>query len=645
MYERMLEGIICLFIPFYDEVKSLVLLFLILTRARVSSIKLNTHLKSNIIEQGAEPIYLHLVRPIIKPYTRTLDATLELLLMVGDFVFALSTYPLHLALQWWHKRFGAYYEPLETEQDTQGGSSDVDTSEVPTSFLGSSSGPRAELDVEQPETAPLQLPPKVTSENSPRQLSNGARLRNSGPRVPSTVLNPNPEASSSTNLKKEIRRQRTLPPSQKDSKVATGVNSSVVNPPNVEPTGHRRGEASFRHQIWHPPRSSYIEDGEDQANLTLRPSDPTVPSRDLQAFQEAIAHEQKELDEWRQYPPFPSAYPPTPLVVTSRLATTSIVRSSSIYPAIEEERSQQDFHESLLPPREPLNPSPAGDLSDQLFTFGISPYHLSHQATTTDEADDSMSTDDYEDEDEFNMTLRTPLQPLGSLRSQPLHRRLVSLASRSSAVSMPSRLSTLTTADDGFSLRTRTSSDSLSAEASKSNPVSVIGKKRSYPRTRTINIKNRVRQIEDRGPDEIADPDPLAVVPSGTRCNPNAIEDPDTSDTVDDPESSLKSSAEELDQIPPEEKRRKVTRSSARAATTSRPNIKRLTPPQIRKSKVTEVPVAAKRSSLRMKSGSRSRAHPVEGTDALLNASSSASASASDLPPPPVPPKRNARRR
>ena len=36
MYERTLEGIICLFIPFYDEVKSLSLLFLILTRARVS---------------------------------------------------------------------------------------------------------------------------------------------------------------------------------------------------------------------------------------------------------------------------------------------------------------------------------------------------------------------------------------------------------------------------------------------------------------------------------------------------------------------------------------------------------------------------------------------------------------------------------
>ena len=35
MYERMIESIICLLIPFYNELKSLALLFLILTRARV----------------------------------------------------------------------------------------------------------------------------------------------------------------------------------------------------------------------------------------------------------------------------------------------------------------------------------------------------------------------------------------------------------------------------------------------------------------------------------------------------------------------------------------------------------------------------------------------------------------------------------
>ena len=37
-------------------------------------------------------MYPDLPRPLIKPYTRTLDATLDVLHMSGDFVLALSTY-------------------------------------------------------------------------------------------------------------------------------------------------------------------------------------------------------------------------------------------------------------------------------------------------------------------------------------------------------------------------------------------------------------------------------------------------------------------------------------------------------------------------------------------------------------------------
>lgn len=85
VYERFGEAIISLFIPFYDEFKSIVLLFLILTRAR-----------------GAEPIYLHIIRPLLKPFTSTLDAFLELLLMTGDFIFALSTFPIQRGLALYH---------------------------------------------------------------------------------------------------------------------------------------------------------------------------------------------------------------------------------------------------------------------------------------------------------------------------------------------------------------------------------------------------------------------------------------------------------------------------------------------------------------------------------------------------------------
>ena len=235
--------------------------------------------------------------------------------MIGDFVFALATYPLQLALKWWNKRFDAHFEPLETEHDTHGGSSDdVDTSEFPTSFLASSSGPHVELDSEPPAAKTVQFTQKSLSEASDadqQQLSNDPRSHNSGSRFPNTLPNRNPEAGSSTNPKKGTRH-----PAQKNSKVVAGDNVSVVNSTTASGGHQGEGETSSHHQIWYPPRSSYVVDGEDRAYLTLRPSDPSVPSKDPQAI---TLHDQEQLDEWRQYPAFPSAYPPTPLVVTDLL--------------------------------------------------------------------------------------------------------------------------------------------------------------------------------------------------------------------------------------------------------------------------------------------------------------------------------------
>ncbi|KDQ64222.1 hypothetical protein JAAARDRAFT_95625, partial [Jaapia argillacea MUCL 33604] len=72
LYERTLDGIVCIFVPFYNEIKSVVLLFMLLTRAR-----------------GAEPIYLHVLRPIIKPHVILLDSLLEVIASLGDFLLLL----------------------------------------------------------------------------------------------------------------------------------------------------------------------------------------------------------------------------------------------------------------------------------------------------------------------------------------------------------------------------------------------------------------------------------------------------------------------------------------------------------------------------------------------------------------------------
>ncbi|KAJ3715918.1 hypothetical protein DFJ43DRAFT_1043457 [Lentinula guzmanii] len=77
VYERHVEPIVSLFIPFYNEFKSLVILFLIFTRAR-----------------GAEPIFLHLLRPMLRPYTKSIDSSLELFRLIGDLLFVIISFPL-----------------------------------------------------------------------------------------------------------------------------------------------------------------------------------------------------------------------------------------------------------------------------------------------------------------------------------------------------------------------------------------------------------------------------------------------------------------------------------------------------------------------------------------------------------------------
>ncbi|OSX60198.1 hypothetical protein POSPLADRAFT_1047663 [Postia placenta MAD-698-R-SB12] len=81
VYERTVDSMVRLFVPFYDEVKSLVILFFLFTRAR-----------------GAEPIFLHVVRPFIKPYAATLDASLEFASTFGDLFILFTMIPVHFVL-------------------------------------------------------------------------------------------------------------------------------------------------------------------------------------------------------------------------------------------------------------------------------------------------------------------------------------------------------------------------------------------------------------------------------------------------------------------------------------------------------------------------------------------------------------------
>ncbi|CAA7259370.1 unnamed protein product [Cyclocybe aegerita] len=469
------------------------------------------------------------------------------------------------------------------------------------------------------------------------------------------------------------------PSQDRPSKIAGARGNSQAGPSlslprkDSDSRSESGAESTSHHQIWYPPQAAYADEDpeeEAQANLTIKPSvQASEPPKDASATPNEAQRliEQQQLDEWRQYPPFPSAYPPTPITTTARLIPSSMALPSSLYPPIEEEMAQQDFRQSLLPQREPLNPTHARDSSDRDTTnFGI--YHYLANQQLAKDTDDSISTsDDYEDEDEdaFNVTLRTPLPPQGSVRSQIHSRRFVSMISASSVASVPSRSSALTTVD---SLRTQTSSDSSSAPGPAMLSSTVIGKKRSYPKTRPLSTKNRVRQVEDEGseeePEDLSDSERPKTTSAPRLPPPTRKLTSDTlrplasaSDTADDAlaPSSVSSRSDTEDQaaeereeqeehdpaIPPEEKRRKVVRSQhLRAVTASRPVRPRVAryasppPKQPLKLRPTESSAAArsKRGAVRSKAGSsantqaKTKEKPISSSGASSPASMSAGA-------------------
>ncbi|KLO19945.1 hypothetical protein SCHPADRAFT_817421 [Schizopora paradoxa] len=85
--ERILDNAIGIFMPFYNELKAVVFLFQLLTRTKAT-----------------EPIYIHVLRPLIKPYVATLDYALDLLHGLGDFMLLVLSLPYHLLMDWWHPK-------------------------------------------------------------------------------------------------------------------------------------------------------------------------------------------------------------------------------------------------------------------------------------------------------------------------------------------------------------------------------------------------------------------------------------------------------------------------------------------------------------------------------------------------------------
>ncbi|TFK29024.1 hypothetical protein FA15DRAFT_664677 [Coprinopsis marcescibilis] len=429
LYERFIESIVNLFIPFYDEFKSLAMLFLILTRAR-----------------GAEPIFLHVLRPLIRPYDSTIDGTLDVLRMTGDFVFALASFPVHLGLKWLHSRYHLYGRP----------ESDVDS--------GSESGANQAAD--------------MVFADDPSDEVAGLTQRSSDSIDVTPKRNPPPRRGSADTI-------------QASSRITDGgasTQSIIRRSPQT-----RAQNGAQAHEIWHPPRSAY----DDAGSLTTSPNLSNMGSPP--ALQQSTVVE--EIEEWRKYPAFPSAYPPTPLTTTSHLAMATAAMSSQLFAPIPEEPHllpRQDFRRSLKQPRKPLDPGFADDLSDYSDQpVGIHHFHsfTGTSATAVDSEDDNVSDDtSYDEEDSFDKTLRTPLQPYGSLRSRALPQALP-------LSSFPSQSTAVNSVDTASSLRTRALSDAASSPVSPSDSFSGASSAMEMEATaKPGDIKPQARRLDSTMP-------------------------------------------------------------------------------------------------------------------------------------------------
>lgn len=285
-----------------------------------------------------------------------------------------------------------------------------------------------------------------------------------------------------------------------------------------------RGETGVAqdHEIWYPPPSAYDEDEEDN-RATPKPEEAaTSSSTDSEITLVSV----EEVDEWRMYPRFPSAYPPTPLITLTRLVSKSADLDAnpringSALPKINEV-SNEGFRLSLSPPFDATNPGSCGDLGDEKHDLGIHEIREDDDMTMSDDRDISMEDDE---EDEFNITLQTPV-PVRVISETLFHAskmtsRTTSLATTMSTRSLSAGLSTV---DNGSSLRTRSSLDSISSAAISSGEDSpVIGKKRPLPAPRRVNNRNH-KVVVGSGLDQaltynsIGDERHASIMPSDTQ--------------------------------------------------------------------------------------------------------------------------------
>lgn len=461
---------------------------------------------------------MHLIRPLIKPYVSTVDPLLDLARMFGDIFFFVSTTCLQHAQSWWSVSLWDIRE-IETGPDSAvyGNLATLETAAVP----DTSAYPAVVPQMSEPSQSSLEDRQRPISRIECAEHNTQAQY------VPSENGNSKehllevPVRTRRQSVKTDVASTAgptmTAPLTSRSGRRGDGMDG--VEERNVplrqsldalkphEPQVYRwqlnesNSKAPVSHEIWHPPLSAYEGLVDSQAQGTHQPSytrsrrssataDATPPRTELDTS------EILEVDEWRLYPPFPSAYPPTPLPVFGRLpstipnATVSTPRRPSDrvqFPPIKEENGRP-FPRSLMP-GEPSNPGSKPSISDDnILSFGVQ----NHDCSSDEESMD-VSSDDEDSGDSFNITLRTPRRK--RIEKLPPRRPQSDVLLSPSVVSS----SKLSTVDNGSTLRTRSNSES-SSTMSSSDASSIAGHKRSFREVDEIDLQKTVKPVEKTHP-------------------------------------------------------------------------------------------------------------------------------------------------
>lgn len=514
--------------------------------------------------------------------------------MVVDILFLMAASPLRLVVTWWQETFGQNQETLDSEVE---GVPDLSRHVNPIDAEGLHMNNYSRSD--------------TASHSGPTPSSRQIVHRVSRPDQNHVRRSPGDSARNSA-------RPRWSAAGEGTTQRSIDQNDSEKIPTRTQ------------HEVWYPPPSAYADDLEASSG-TLNPRSELLPESES----EEVVRAREQAEEWRKYPPFPSAYPPTPLVYTSSLISVAPQRPlGDVQFAPISEEVQQDFIQSPLPPREPLNPGFAGNLGDNDYMLGVQNSLGRIEDTSTDGHDeDYVDTDISDDEDEFNITLRTPHPASGVAQS-----RLKQLddTQSSSSASQPSRSTALTTVDNGSSLRTETSSDSSSSSSmSASDSSSLLSKKRSFPRTKPTTVRSRVRLMEGTGHkatsrrrSSLKPPPRRKTIMAVAKSRPAPPQEVAMDDIADASDSSLgnigtaESSAS--DRNPPETKRRRVGLSPPKEVLRpSRPRATRqvsVPPTRVQQVKVREVPL---RTSARLRPSQIARRPDVIAFSSSQGSSSS----------------------